>query len=730
MSTKVTLLSATAVSFLLHVYPVAAQSTVSENDQDSNSNSTLEEVLVTAQKRSERLLDVPMSLTALSEAQLRSAAISSSLELGQVVPGLLLTNIGTGLTPAIRGVSSSGTSVGDAANVAIYVDDVEMGDTLAGYFDLPDIERIEVLKGPQGTLFGRNATGGAIRMVTRAPQFEREGKINVDYGFAWKEKRLSAFFTGPINDTVAYSFSAAVKEGDGYIIGSGPNEGLRFGGPDNFIYRGKLLFKPSDTFQMTIAADTSRMDNDAAATPAAKGQNPFPFPGVVPNTAGFYAGGTTPMQLVESDNVILDATWNLSNDLTMRSITGYRKHLLTYQVDIDRTSGPFVGFDLNARQKNFSQEFNLFGPSDADVTWMAGAYYYSSDAGNDYFRVYLGDAPAGLLYTAFATDMDASSFAGFADVTWHLSEQLNITLGARYTQETKEYRWRDVYLLTGAPLLSATNKKTWNSPTFRAVARYDLSDDSNVYASLSNGFKSGVFNALAKATNPVEPEEIDALELGLKRRLSNGMTVAAAVYAYNYDQLQVQAQSLQGGALILTLSNAASAEIRGVEFSIDGNLTDHLSFSAGANWMPTAEYTDYKTAQVTVPITGSEPIIGQQIVPYDASGSRLIKAPDWLVNLRLTYATQVKGGEFAATINEGYSSKFNWQPGDLTFSPSRSMINARLSWTDPTGRYTYSWWGTNLADESYSTYTSPNTRGDTQVFAPQRLIGIGFSASF
>jgi iron complex outermembrane receptor protein len=362
------------------------------------------------------------------------------------------------------------------------------------------------------------------------------------------------------------------------------------------------------------------------------------------------------------------------------------------------------------------------------VDWLFGAYFYSSDASNPYFRIYLGDAPDGAVLSDFMTDMNTRSYAGFGDVTWHATSQLHVTLGARYSSDTKEYHYQDI--VSPAPPSVVDAEESWDSPTYRGVVRYDLARDANIYLSLSNGFKSGVFNALSPLGVPVDPEEIDALEIGAKSRLTDALMLTAAAYAYNYDDLQVQANTQMNGVPVITLTNAARAEIRGLEINADAYFTNHLSFGVGVNWLPTAKYTDYPNAAVTVPVEGMEPIRGVQISPYDASGSRLIKAPEWMVNVGLNYLVPLMRGEFAGNVNYSYNSESYWQAGGFTEAPARSLVNARLAWTDSSDRYTFSLWGTNLTDEEYSTYTSPNARGDGLVFMPTRQIGVGFTVRY
>jgi iron complex outermembrane receptor protein len=690
----------------------------------------LEEVVVTAQKRSERLLDVPMSVAAISGEQLASSGITSTLELQQMTPGIVTTNNGLGFSPAIRGISSAGTTPGDESNVAIYIDDVYVGTPIAGFFDLQDIERVEVLKGPQGTLFGRNATGGAIRIVTRAPSFTPQAKFSVDYGFDFEELSLGAYATGPITDQLAGSITGSYRTGDGYIEGIGPNVGRQYAKPDNYVYRGKLLWQPSETFSATLAADAWQNQNDMVfvATPP-DGVNPFP--GSIATTPFHYAGSTQPKALVKGDGVSFDATWEPSDALTVRSITGYREVEGKYQADVDRTNLLLGGLALAQEQENFSQELNFSGPSEATVSWLVGAYYYYSEGENPYYTIYLNaDAPNGVPTTRFTNKVKTESYAGFGDLTWNVTSQLHLTAGARYSSEKKDFYFQQ---LIPAGAAARRDDHSWDSPTYRGVVRYDLADDANIYASWSNGFKSGVYNAYSPLGIPVNPEKIDAIEIGAKARVA-GITVTAAAYDYDYQDLQVQAHANVGGVLVTTLTNAAQAKLRGFELTADGALTDRLSFDAGVNWMPTAKYEDYTKASIVRPCTATDncvsPVVGIIQVPYDASGSRVIKAPKWTANLRLNYSIPIFGGEFNASLSDSYNPGFYWQAGNFTKEDAFNVTNLRLSWADPHNRFTYSLWSTNLTDERYSTFTTPNVRGDSNGYPQGRQIGVGMAASF
>ena len=389
----------------------AAETTAQSVNASSVAQGTADsgDIVVTAQKRAERLIDVPMSISAVQGTTLQKIGIVSTVNLQQTTPGLVTVNNGFGFLPLIRGIASSGTSPGDALNVAIYLDDISVGAPIAGFFDLSDIERIEVLKGPQGTLFGRNATGGAIRIITRKPSFDTSGNIAADYGFNFRELRLNGYVTTGLTQTIAASLSGSLRKGRGFIQGSGPNTGRYYGAPDNYLVRGKLLFKPSSAFEAVLALDNFSQQNDSVfISEVNNNANPYPsVPGVVPSTTNRYAGSTQPKADLTGWGASLDAHWQATDDITLRSLTGFRRVHVISQSDTDRSSlsGTYVfpttpatsvtssWNALNQYENALSQEFNLSGgDAVSPLTWLLGGYYFHGSAGNPYFRQGLGDA--------------------------------------------------------------------------------------------------------------------------------------------------------------------------------------------------------------------------------------------------------------------------------------------------------------------------------------------------
>jgi iron complex outermembrane receptor protein len=718
----------------------ASHATIAAAQAADDADAATGDIVVTAQKREERLLDVPISISVLQGEQMVMTGINSTVNLSQAAPGIVTVNNGFGFLPVIRGIQSTGTSPGDETNVALYLDDISIGTPIAGFFDLADIERIEVLKGPQGTLYGRNATGGAIKIVTKKPSFDTSGLISADYGFHYNEIKVTGFATGKISDQLAASISGSLRRGQGFIKGIGPNAGRDFAPARNYVVRGKLLWQPSSTFEAVLSADVWRQRNDSVFISHIKdGRNPFPnVPESIPNRPYENAGSTDPKANLRGYGFSLDMNWDASDDIAVRSLTGYRHVEVQSQSDTDRTSlgtgSAFSGSNqISQFQNSFSEELTLSSAADRTVSWLVGGYYYNSTARNPYFRTYSGDAEkGGTIVANFTNRMKSEVLAGFGEVTVNLAERLHLTGGLRYNSEKKTFHWQNLVNLA-APAVD--RQRRWNSATWRAVARYDVAPNANVYVSASTGFKSGVYNAYSSLGIPVNPEKITAFEVGAKARVA-GINLAVAGYAYKYKDIQVSSYTQVGNppTLQLTLSNAARAKMRGLEFTADGRLGGGFSFAAGISWEPTAKYEAFTAAQVTVPLTPAElavaapGIIQKTLVPFDASGSRTVRTPEVTGNLRLSYDGELFGGDVSANVNTAYTGAFFWQPGNLSPEDKHAIVNFRVAWTK--NRVTYSVFGNNVTHPAYRTDYVPNARGDSVKFVARDEFGVGLSYAF
>jgi iron complex outermembrane receptor protein len=685
----------------------------------------LDEIVVTAQRRSERAIDVPMSITATSGAELERTGVSSTGDLSQVTPGLVTPSVGLAFTPAIRGVTSVSTSPGDETNVALYLDDVYIGAPIAGLFEFRDLDRIEVLKGPQGTLFGRNATGGAIRLVTLTPSFTPEANVSVDYGVEFDRVKTSAYATGGLSDKVAVSGAVYYVDDHGYIEGIGPDAGQNFGKDYDLGGRVKSLIKPTDDLAITLSADTTAHHDSIiyAWVPRASNFLYKNTPGAVIGGDYQYSGSTDPLAQLNGWGTSASADWTPPGGTEIRSITAVRDVQGLYRTDTDRINLDIGGLQLRQDQLNVSQELIFSTAADRLFSFVGGLYYYHARAWNPYFDTYAGNAPTGTVTTSFTNNVHTNSYAGYGELTFNPTSRLHLTAGGRYTSEKKDIDFR--FLVRAAGLASQEEEHTWVSPTYRAVARFDLTDNSNVYFSASDGFKSGVFNAYAYPVVAVQPEKINAYEVGFKGEFA-GLTATLAGFAYNYSDIQVQGQSQIGGVFVVTLTNAAAARIRGLEADLQGHIVEHLKFDIGASALPTAEYSNYRTAQVFVP----QALGNLDVVPYDATGSRTIRSPKFQGDARLDYTNDLLGGVLDASLSYSYNSGYYFQPGDFSFQGAYSVLNGRLAWTDPAGRFTYAITAENLTDARYSFYTTDSLAGTADVLARPRVISLGVAAKF
>ena len=698
------------------------------------------EIVVTAQRREERLLDVPIAITAASQEQLVASGVLSTRDLTTLTPGLNAATQGLAFQPSIRGIGTTSTVLGDETNVAVYIDNVYIPFQAGNAFGLKNVERIEVLKGPQGTLFGRNATGGAIRVVTADPSFEPTGVISADYGFKLHSKEINAYGSAGLNEKMALGVSAYVYDDNGYVRNLGPIGG-KVADARQATVRAKLLVTPSDDLRIIFGADYTNSRTSAAfSTTIQDGVNSFK------NVAGAI---TPPDYRIDPYTVALNfdpyvkalsagGYLSIKYDLpkhTLTSISAYRQYRLKFYLDSDRTQLNLTQFHGFQTTKVATQEFDLASNYEGPVNYVAGLFLYKSDAfaprtlnfaaplgpvvnGQ---RAVLGPPVNNANTVGFA---EGNSVAGFGEVTWKATDALSVVGGYRYTWEKKQATARNA--LTNVQFSA---EDTWKNSSVRATVQYKFDEEANIYATYSTGFKSGIFNAGA-VSNPLQranPEKVTAYEVGLKAR-AGIFTVLGSAFHYKYDNIQLQTNNILNPAAGTTiLQNAAVAKIEGADLQVTARLIEGLSAQLGVSWMPTAKYTKFIGGLNFIPNPGG---LGATFVPTDLSGSRMIRTPETTVNLGLNYKTGLAGGALVASGNYFWSDDFFWIPGGAVKQNAYNTLNARLAWTTPDDRFTVSVWGRNLTKEVYWLQAAGNTGGFSGSYAQPREIGVGLEASF
>ncbi|RIA45485.1 iron complex outermembrane receptor protein [Hephaestia caeni] len=713
----------------------AAQAGTRVADATANDRAPIDtgDIIVTAQRRSERLVDVPISIAAIDGAQSRNLGAESSRDISQLVPGVVIPSQGVAVQPAIRGITSQGSSAGDEPNVATYIDDFYLASAYESTIDLADVERIEVLKGPQGTLFGRNATGGAIKIITRTPQFTPEANFTASYGFDFKEIKLGGFVTGPVSDSIAASLAVNHSSNEGYVynLQSRHNVASR----DTVSVRGRLLIDITPRLRTIITGNFAKGNDNAvfALVPIDGNNTNYANPTLVKPNNPKEMAGVDPVLFFHVYGAQANTTLDL-DAIEIRSITGYRDSNAKDAFDTDRTILKNTSSFSNISTEQFSQELTASTTGDGVVSGTAGVYYSDTDAtyistgfnGDLRFDPGSMSMPVGTIRTSLYSNVVTTSLAGFGEVTFKVTDALKLVGGLRYTSEKKVFNLRDIVRAAGLRQIVDEGKR-WNSLTYRAIAQYQFNPDFNIYASVNTGFKSGVFASLTFPTNVVDPEKITAYEIGTKAKLGS-FNLSAAAFYYDYRDIQVQASDLVNGVKIIANFNAAKANVKGLDFSASGPILPGLNINLGVGWLPTAKYTSFPGSQVSIPLASG---FGNLVVsPYDSSGSRMIRAPRLTANFGATAKHDFAGGTLLASGNVAYNSGYYFQPANLGFQKSYTIVNASLGWRTADEVLTASVFAENMFDARYAVYRAFGTIGTSQAYNRPRLIGIRLQTAF
>jgi len=679
----------------------------------------LEEVVVTARRRVENLQDVPMAVTAISGDALTLRGAGDISELAQSIPSLTLepsraTN--STLTAFIRGVGQQDPLAGFEQGVALYLDDVYLARPQGAMLDIYDVERIEVLRGPQGTLYGRNAVGGAIKYVTRRLGDEPEVRLKGAYG-SYDQVDLVATASMPVGDMFRLGGTVASFTRDGY--GDNKTTGDDNYNKDLFAYRLSAEFLPSDDWLVRLAYDKSDDDSNAVA-------GYRPFPGAVsgapvlgdvhdtlagatdaPSTAGINGNNE-----VEAEGWMLSVDWNLSDTMTLRSITADREDYTESVIDFD--SLEVMDFDAQVIYDNeqFSQEFQLQYSGDK-LTAVLGAYYLDATASND-FDVVLGQLhPLGITaYTGGTVDTEAWSV--FADLTYFVTDKVSVTLGGRYTDDTRTADvYRESYLGIMSPFFGNDGaiglgpssdyeaEETFTNFSPRINLSYLLNDDMTLYAGFSQGWKAGGFDprganlVTPKVEEGFDEETLDSYEIGVKSTWLDGRAITnVALFYSEYSDMQIPGSigiDTDGDGnnddFVGTVTNAGEAEISGIE--LEGNIlfTPNFSGQVALSFLDT-DFKEYIVAGV------------------DISDQRKIQnTPEEMAYIGLTYNMDVGSGDLM--LNASWSYKGDIQQFEaaapIMDQDAYDIVNASIVWTSGNEQWLIGVHGKNLTDEEVKT---------------------------
>lgn len=691
-------------------------------------------ILVTAQRRPEAIEDVPMSLTVVPGATLERLQINETSGLDRVVPSLVMRRTGAFTQPYLRGIGKRST-LGVENNVATYVDGVYFASSISALQDLRGIERVEVLNGPQGTLFGRNATGGVIQIVTRDPTPEASGEALFHVGTDGYV-RGDLYATGG-SERLAGNLSLGVARAGGY----GTNLFTRRrdqGDVDHSVaVRSRWLLRPAESLRIVLAGDYQDIDQDFSSVPAA-GFAPIGAPRV----RGFRRrdqDGPSRFRL-RYGGASLRAEAELGS-LTLMSVSALRRTDARFGFDLDLGPLPLFSGAPDAEQDQFSQELQLLSDEESRLRWVAGLYYIRLEERYEPTTFSYGDSYSAFLggrigQTLFANG-SANSYAAYGQGIWAIDEATRLTLGLRYTIERRTVEANGerqfdappfVRPIPGLPLLGEAplrDSDTFREWTWRAALDHDLSDHVLAYASASRGFQSGGWNLQTPQNPPFGPERLDAFEAGLRYSDSaQRFRGDANLFYYDYSDIQVSAATPIGSAT----TNAASAEIYGIEIQASAQLGERTQVTFGGQLLQ-AKYRDFPNASC---VNYSAAAVPYAPITCDVSGNRLPFAPALRFNIGATHRLPIGAlGSLLLTGNLAYESESFAEPDNVVRQAPFTTIDVSLEWRPGPGTPSVRLWALNLGSARYSTnlVTFP-TAGVLQTPGAPRRIGGSIAYEF
>jgi len=705
----------------------------------------LEEITVTARKREESLQTTPIAISAFLALDMEKRNLSNLMEVTSFIPNVTVSSTARGgggpsANVYIRGVGQDDFLFTTDPGVGIYIDGVFHPRTIGGVMDLLDLERVEVLRGPQGTLFGKNTIGGAINVVSLKPTGETGGNAKVTVGRFGRIDARGSFDFPVIADQLLPKISFSTKNRNGYgkrlDFATKKVIDQSLGDEDQTAVRGAVRWLPSDKVTVDISADYSTWNQNSAPTVVTKidPSNAFPtlqwnevigtpsglpyddrflIPGNVDDSYGTGPNGVT----YEGWGVNGTVTWDMDEDVSLKSITTYRAFKARFGRDGDGSPLPIVATDNRQKQHQFSQEIQLIGTSFEDrLHWQVGGFYFD-EYGQDLNDVRLisgmfnafealpgpiasGFGGAGNFLNQFLdldldifNEINISSIAGFGQATLDVTDKLSVTGGLRYTHEKKDYTLRHQRIASGlfiVPLTTVSNN--WNAVTPMGSLQYQLSDDIMTYASFSRGFKSGGFNGRPTEAGLVEtfdPEYVSSYEAGIKTELFNNrlrLNLAAFYMDYTDMQINVISFSQNTGSLVLRTDNVGAATIKGLEMDLQAAPAE--GFLVGWN----LGYLDFSIKELDPTVVGV------------SKNSKGVRAPKWTMSAYVEYSWDVRNnGEITLRGDWSYESE---SFSDITNTPSiireaHSIINARISYAMVENGWEISLFGTNLTDKRF-----------------------------
>ncbi|MCJ2177512.1 TonB-dependent receptor [Novosphingobium album (ex Hu et al. 2023)] len=705
-------------------------------------------IIVTAQRRAEAQVDVPISITSISSDALSTANVTELADIAKVTPALRFDSNGGGFVqPSIRGIGTAVTTSGGGANVGIYVDGFYSPNPLAADFDLLSVDSIQVLKGPQGTLFGRNTTGGAILVTTREPSTDGntvEGKLSFGRYNEFKARSLMNF---AVSDRVAFSVEGQLLRGDGWQHDI--STGKRVGDYENWGLRVGMKADLTDSIDLLVRWSHSQNDDPRGNLQNTLNTSDFglaaPFggiPGTYTTDKNKIASGSIP-EFFRSNSDVVQVT--LRADLgfaDLTSLSQYRNEKVNQSIEIDYSGLDILQLGLPNNNETWSQEFLLNSKPGGPLQWTAGLFYFENSDQYLTFIDNLGSDPNSRIRFGGSGTV-TRSYAAFLDATYEVMPQLFVTAGVRYARDQVDDAYFNTRYLSNTPIVLtngdictpvngrvyiadcepgavAAAKKDKITP--RIVLRYKLDQDTSIYASYTKGYKAAIMDVGGTCQNSpyecnrVKPESIDAFEVGAKYSVS-GLSLEAAAFYYDYKDLQVSLYEAGTAAIV----NAANSRIYGLEGQFTYKVTPHFQLNGGASWVH-ARYRKFDNAPVYTRCSDLDAYTQTNIcapnyltflvLGQDIRDSRMQRTPEFTGSLGARYGIDIGTGELALSGNLYYTSSFYFGPSGTQFKQDGyETLSLRAQWNGADDRYFIALWGDNVTNSRYVTLATYSNYG-------------------
>ncbi len=686
----------------------------------------LEEVVVTAQKREQNLQDVPIAISAVSQEMLQQTGINTITEVIPMVPGLTGADYGLATnTWAIRGIGSNDWSFGSEPSVGVFVDDAYVGRNIFATSNFFDINRIEVVKGPQGTLFGRNAAAGAISLVTNRPGDENELRLGVALGDEGQE-RYEVVGNWAVSDTFALRLAYQHQKWEGMWeeVISGDDMYT-----ESEVVRLSARWDVTDNFEALFKVNYGNAETNYTSAI----NIPFNLADPGEEYPDKYAITRPNFEENEDEGFGLRLSWDINDSLSLVSITDVRSGENDYFEDVDGSAddlaidnallgGVVGGLDipvgLGGKADSFYQEFRLNGGSDS-LSWFTGVSYYTEELEGtrwevDYVATALG-FPLGS--QRIESEADNESYGIYGDVTWQATERLAIIGGARWSFDKKDWctnTLQDDFFDQGGPTDGPLcDEGDWDELTSRLVAQYDVGDDTMIFVSVAEGYKGGGFNTggadttgdfIAETLVGFDPETSIAYEVGLKSTFLDGrMQLNGSAYFTDYEGLQVAIFGFETGQQV---RNAGDAETTGLEAELSYSPVDGLVLMANYAYLDT------------------------EIVSGELDGQTLAYAPENTFSIGANINHGFLGGDLNWFAVYNYTDEFYHDIANLEEEDAYGILNGKVTYTAGSERWDLAIAADNITDEDYATIRADFGWGAQLHWGYKRMVRAEFNVYF